>query len=167
VGGDLRELRAIRDGQPVDSLFGTVSLLSPLTEPWLLSLTKMHPLADVSVRVTDSEGRVRSTTTNELGVYAFEWLPPESYRIDQDLPAGLQALSQGTDKALTVDLREKNATLIGCRADIRTRSEKEISGMVADSQGRGGFTASQSLGASEQNQRRDEAESEPPRSTPD
>ena len=136
VGGDLRELRAIRDGQPVDSLFGTVSLLSPLTEPWLLSLPKMHPLADVSVRVTDSEGHVRSTTTNELGVYAFEWLPPESYRIDQDLPAGLQALSRGTDKALTVDLREKNATLIGCRADIRTRSDKEILGMVADSQGR-------------------------------
>jgi hypothetical protein len=106
----------------------------------------MRPLADVSVRVTDSEGRVRSTTTNELGVYAFEWLPPESYRIEQDLPAGLRALSQGADKALTVDLREKNAPLIGCRADIRTRSEKEISGMVADSQGRGGFTASQGVG---------------------
>lgn len=167
VGGDLRELRAIRDGQPVDSLFGTVSLLSPLTEPWLLSLTNMRPLADVSVRVTDSEGRVRSTTTNELGVYAFEWLPPESYRIDQDLPAGLRALSQGADKALTVDLREKNATLIGCRADIRARTEKEISGKVEDSQGRGAFTASQPLSASEQNQQRDEAESEPPRSTPD
>jgi hypothetical protein len=167
VGGVLRELRAIRDGQPVDSLFGTVSLLSPLTEPWLLSLTKMRPLADVSVRVTDSEGRVRSTTTNELGVYAFEWLPPESYRIEQDLPVGLRALSQGADKALTVDLREKNATLIGCRADIRTRSEKEISGMVEDSRGRGGFTASQPLSASEQNQRGDEVESEPPRSRPD
>jgi hypothetical protein len=165
VGGVLRELRATRDGQPVDSLFGTVSLLSPLTEPLLLSLTKMRPLAEVSVRVTDSEGRVRSTTTNELGVYAFEWLPPESYRIEQDLPAGLRALSRGADKALTVDLREKNATLIGCRADIGTRSEKELSGMVA--QGRGGFTASQPLSTSEQDQRRDEVESEPPRLTPD
>lgn len=114
-----------------------------------MSLTKMRPLADVSVRVTDSEGRVRSTTTNELGVYAFEWLPPESYRIDQDLPAGLQALSEEADKALTVDLREKDATRIGCRADIRARTEKEISGMVADSLGRGGFTASQPLRASE------------------
>jgi hypothetical protein len=108
-----------------------------------------------------------STTTNELGVYAFEWLPPESYRIEQDLPAEVRALSQGSDMALTIDLREKNATLIGCRADIPTRSEKEISGMVADSQGRGGFTASQPLSASEQNQRRDEVESEPPRSTPE
>jgi hypothetical protein len=80
------------------------------------------------------------------GCTHFEWLPPESYRIEQDLPAGLRALSQGADKALTVDLREKNAPLIGCRADIRTRSEKEISGMVADSQGRGGFTASQGVG---------------------
>jgi hypothetical protein len=82
-------------------------------------------------------------------VYAFEWLPPESYRIEQDLPAGLRAISREADKALTVDLREENATLIGCRADIRTRSEKEISGMVADSQGRGGFTASQPLSTSE------------------
>jgi hypothetical protein len=167
VGGVLRELRALRDRRPVDSLFGTVSLLSPLTEPWLLSLTKMRLLADVSVRVTDSEGRVRSTTTNELGVYAFEWLPPESYRIEQDLPAGLRALSQGADKALTVDLREENATLIGFRPDIRTRSEKVISGTVANSQGRGGYTASQPLSASEQNQRGDEVESKPPCSTPD
>ena len=29
VGGTLRELRAIRDGRPVDGLFGTVSLLPP------------------------------------------------------------------------------------------------------------------------------------------
>ena len=75
VGGILRELRAIRDGQPVDSLFGTLSLLPPQTEPWLLSLTKMRLLGDVSVRVTDSLGRVRSTKTDERGVYAFEWLP--------------------------------------------------------------------------------------------
>ena len=166
VGGDLRELRAIRDGQPVDSLFGTVSLLSPLTEPWLLSLTKIRPLGDVSVRVTDRAGRVRSTKTDELGVYAFEWLPPETYRIEQDLPAGLWALSDGVDKTLTVDLTSKDATQIGCRADIRARTEKEISGMVTDSQGRSGFMASQPLDASEQNLRRDDADSKPQRHTP-
>ncbi len=54
--GVLRELRAIRDGQPVDSLFGAVSLLSPKAERPLLSLTKMRPLGDVAVRVTDSTG---------------------------------------------------------------------------------------------------------------
>jgi hypothetical protein len=164
VGGDLRELRAIRDGQPVDSLFGTVSLLSPLTEPWLLSLTKMRPLGDVSVRVTDSEGRMRSTKTDEHGVYAFEWLPPENYRIDQDLPAGLLILSGGMDKPLTVDLTDEDVTRIGCRADIRARPEKEVSGTVAESQGQSGLMTSQHLNASAHNLRREEMESEPQRS---
>jgi hypothetical protein len=132
-----------------------------MTEPWLLSLTKIRPLGDVSVRVTDGAGRVRSTKTDELGVYAFEWLPPETYRIEQDLPAGLWALSDGVDKTLTVDLTSKDATQIGCRADIRARTEKEISGMVTDSQGR-----SESLDESERNLRRDDADSKPQRPTP-
>ncbi|MGB7730398.1 MAG: hypothetical protein WBL50_20390 [Candidatus Acidiferrum sp.] len=165
VGGDLRELRAIRDGHAVDSLFGTVSLLSPRAGPWLLSLTKMRPLGDVSVRVTDSEGRERSTKTDEHGVYAFEWLPPENYRIDQELPAGFLILSAGIDKPLSVDLTDEDAPRIGCRADIRARTEKELSGMVTDSQGRSGVMASQPLDAREQNLGRDD-KSEPQRPTP-
>jgi hypothetical protein len=135
-GGVLRELRAIRDGQPVDSLFGTVSLLSPKAEPWLLSLTKMHPLGDVSVHVADSAGRERSTKTDERGVYAFEWLPPDSYRIEPDLPAGLRVLSDLADKTLAVDLTGNDATWVGCLADIRARSDGQISGTLANSQGR-------------------------------
>ena len=126
VGGVLRELRAIRDGRPVDGFFGTVSLLAPITESWLSSLTKMHPLADISVRVTDSAGRVRSTKTDERGVYVFDWLPPEIYRIDQDLPAGWTRLFEGAEKTLTVDLTDKDATGIGCRADIRARTDADI-----------------------------------------
>ncbi|HSY31302.1 MAG TPA: carboxypeptidase-like regulatory domain-containing protein [Verrucomicrobiae bacterium] len=136
VFGVLRELRAIRDGQPVDSLFGEVSLLPAKAERWLLSLTKMRPLGDVAVRLTDSAGRVRSTKTDERGVYAFEWLPPDSYRIEEDLPAELRVLSDRADKTLVVDLRDKEATRIGCRADIRARSDGQISGMVRDSQDR-------------------------------
>lgn len=132
VGGVLRELRAIRDGQPVDSLFGTVSLLSPKPEPWLVSLNKMRPLGDVSVRVTDSAGRVRSTKTNERGVYVFEWLPPESYRIEPGLPAGLRALSEGVDSTTTVDLTRQDATRIGCRVDIRARPDGQVSGTTSE-----------------------------------
>jgi hypothetical protein len=162
VGADLRELRAIRDGHTVDSLFGTVSLMPPSGRRW--SLTDMQPLADVSVRVTDSEGRVRSTKTDEHGVYAFEWLPPENYRIEQDLPAGLLVLSGGADN--TVDLTDKDATRIGCRADIRARSNKEVSG-IAESQGQSGFKASQHLNAGPHDLRREETESGPQRSSPD
>ncbi len=152
VGGDLRELRAIRDGQPVDSLFGTVSLLPPQAGRWFLSLTKVRPLGDVSVRVTDSAGRVRSTKTDEHGIYAFEWLPPDNYRMEQDLPAGLTALSDDPDKVLAVDLTEKDATRIGCRADIRARADGQISGTIVDSHGRSivGFLGNKSLKAKEQ-----------------
>jgi len=134
--GVLRELRAIRDGQPVGSLFGAVSLLSPEADRRLLSLTKMRPLGDVAVHVTDSAGRVRSTKTDERGVYAFEWLPPDSYRIEQDFPAGLRALSDTADKTLVVDLTDKEVTRIACRADIRARSDGQISVTVLDSRGR-------------------------------
>jgi hypothetical protein len=96
----------------------------------------MRPLGDVAVRVTDSAGCVRSTKTDERGVYAFEWLPPDSYRIEEDLPAGLRALSYGADETLVVDLTDKEATRIGCRADIRARSDGQTSGTVPDSQGR-------------------------------
>lgn len=125
VGSDLRELRAIRDGRPVDGLFGTVSLLVPITDSWLVSLTKLHPLGDISVRVTDSTGRVRSTKTDEHGVYAFDWLPPEIYRIEQDLPVGLTQLL-GNEKMLIVDLTDKDAIEIGCRANIRARTDADF-----------------------------------------
>jgi hypothetical protein len=127
-------LRAIRDGQPVDSLFGTLSLLPPQTEPWLLSLTKMRLLGDVSVRVTDSLGRVRSTKTDERGVYAFEWLPPDNYRIEPELPAGLKALSDAPDETMTVDLADEDATRVGCQADIRARPDGQSWETLGDSQ---------------------------------
>jgi hypothetical protein len=131
AGGVLRELRAIRDGQPVDSLFGTVGLLSREGNPSLW-LTKMRPLGDVSVRVVDSAGRVRSTKTDERGVYAFEWLPPESYRIEEDFPAGLGSLSVGADSTSAVDLTFQDPTRIGCRADIRARPDGQLSGTASE-----------------------------------
>jgi hypothetical protein len=84
--GVLPELRAIRDGQPLDSLFGAVSLLSSKADRPLLSLTKMRPLGDVAVRVTDSSGRVRSTkTTNAACMHLNGYLPTviESNKICQ------------------------------------------------------------------------------------
>ncbi|HXN97928.1 MAG TPA: hypothetical protein VN881_02580 [Candidatus Acidoferrales bacterium] len=121
VGAVLRELRAIRDGHAVDSLFGTISLLSPEHGPWLASLNEGHLLAGVPVRAIDSAGRVRSTTTDDRGVYAFEWLPPETYRIERDLPSGLRVLFDGFDGESSVDLTDQDSTRIGCLVDIRTR----------------------------------------------
>lgn len=128
VGATLRELRALRDGKPVESLFGTVSLLSSRAEPWHLRLTKMRPLSDVTVRAIDSAGIVRSTKTDERGVYSFEFLPTDYYRIETDLPTGLRILYDRADETLAVDLADEEATRVGCRADIRVRLERELDG---------------------------------------
>ena len=124
AGGLVRELRAIRDGRSVDSLFGTVTLLPGGLVRF--AETNVRPLADISVRVIDSSGFVRSTKTDERGVYAFEWLPPDAYRIEQDLPAGLKVLWEGAEQKLAVDLTDEDATPIGCRADIRARPDEQI-----------------------------------------
>jgi hypothetical protein len=121
MGGVLRELRAIRDGQPIDSLFGTVSMLSPEMGGWPMSLTKMRPLASVFVRVTDSTGHVYSTKTDGHGVYAFDRLPLDSYRIEEDLPAGLMVPSDGADMTWPVDSMNKD----GCHADIVARPDRQ------------------------------------------
>lgn len=92
-------------------------------------------MADIEsfvVHVVDGAGRVRSTKTDERGVYAFEWLPPESYRIEEDLPAGLGALSDGADSTSAIDLTDPDATRIGCRADIRAHPDGQISGTASE-----------------------------------
>ena len=79
------------------------------------------------MRVTDGAGRVRSTKTGERGVYVFKRLPPDSYRIEEDLPPG-------------------------CRADIRASLDAQISGTVSNSQGRSaaGFAGNKPLDPKEQ-----------------
>jgi hypothetical protein len=94
----------------------------------------MRPLKDVSVRVTDRAGRVPSTKTDQRGVYAFEWLPPDNYRIEQELPAGLKALSDAPDETMTVDLADEDVTRVGCQADIRARPDGQSWETVGGSQ---------------------------------
>jgi hypothetical protein len=65
---------------------------------------------------------------DERGVYAFEWLPPESYRIEQDLPGGWGAPSHGADGMSAVDLMDQDPTRIGCRptfARVQTGKSRE------------------------------------------
>ncbi|MGA7920164.1 MAG: hypothetical protein WCA38_10870 [Candidatus Acidiferrales bacterium] len=72
---------------------------------------------------------ISATKTDERGVYAFEWLPPGSYRIEKDLPAGLRAPSDGVDS--TVDLTDQDTTRIVCR-DIRARPDGQVSGTASE-----------------------------------
>lgn len=135
VGGLLRELRAIRDGVPVDDLFGTIGI-SP-TGAGYEDLAETRPLPDVSVRLIGGAGTVFSARTDEHGAYAFSLLPRGTYRIEPDLPAGLSTWQSKTGKPLAIDIDDKDGTGAGCQVDIFSRPDGQISGTVLDATGKG------------------------------
>lgn len=135
VGGILRELRAIRDGARVDDLFGTIALAP--TGAGYVDEVETRPLPNVSVHVKRSDGETFSTTTDEHGAYSFASLPRGTYRIEQNLPAGLTALSSQTGKPLSVNIDHKKGPGDGCQVDVFSRPDGQISGKVVDAHGNG------------------------------
>ena len=133
VGAVIRQLRALQGGQRVDDLFGTIG-----TAPKGVSyddLVETTPLADIRVRVMGSRGRERSTTTDEEGVYSFQLLPADTYRVEVDLPAGMSTWQRDRGEKTTVQIGTEG--LSGCRTDLFARPDGRISGWVVDDTGTG------------------------------
>jgi hypothetical protein len=84
----LPELRAIRDGQKVASLYG---LLFRRQQPYeaVSNANYDQPLQNTRMQLR-SEDRLFETITDGEGVYAFYDVPKGTYRIDANLPAGLK-----------------------------------------------------------------------------
>jgi hypothetical protein len=81
------QLRAMQRGQRVDDLFGMIG-----TAPKGVGhadLIETTPLADVRVRLIGNRSPERSTTTDGAGIYSFHSLPPDTYRVEVDLPSGM------------------------------------------------------------------------------
>ena len=135
VGGLLRELRAIRDGARVDDLFGTIGI-GPNGAGYG-DLVETRPLPDVSVRIVGDKGTVFSARTDERGAYAFSSLPPATYRIEPELPSGLSTWASRTGRPLVIEIDDKDGTGAGCRVDLLTRPDGQISGTVLDATGKG------------------------------
>jgi hypothetical protein len=128
AAGVLRELRALRDRLPTDSLSGMVGVFadnSPLDD-W----TKVKPLKGVTVRVIDASSQIHSAITDEEGVYIFHWLPPGTYRMEEDLPAGLKSWPWPADKARTLDIHDKQTSGPGCAVYTLAVSDGQTSGIV-------------------------------------
>src|SRR5260370_26482964 len=85
-GGVLMQLRAIRDPCHGYDLFCTVFCLPKGAAS--VDQIESQPLEGVPVRSVGNHGSLFSTVTNQHGVYFFAWLPPDTYRLEQDLPAG-------------------------------------------------------------------------------
>ena len=135
VGGVLRELRAIRDSGRVDDLFGTIGIAPE--GAGFEDLAETRPLSNVSVHVTSSKGEVFSTETDEHGAFAFARLPRDTYRIEQDLPAGLTTRQSKTGKPTSIEVDDKTGAGAGCQVDVFSRPDGEVSGTVVDASGKG------------------------------
>jgi hypothetical protein len=132
VAGVLRQMRAARDGERVDDLFGTVGM-GP-RGVGSEDLVETRPLGNIAVNVVDKNGVMISTLTDEHGAYRFPSLPPNTYHIQWDLPAGLRT---GNEKQLTLQIAGTSTTGAGCQADAFARPDGQISGMVIDGTGQG------------------------------
>ena len=84
----LPQLRAMRDGQPVANLFGTLRRVQqPYTSIQLEDFDQ--PLGEAKVRLV-SKARRLETTTDEQGVFAFYDVPGDEYRFSADVPASFE-----------------------------------------------------------------------------
>jgi len=135
VGGLLKQLRAVRDTGHGFDLFGTVFVL-PRGAGFVDQL-ESQPIDRVPVRAVGKHGSLFSTVTDEHGTYSFVWLPPDTYHLEQDLPAGL-AIAHGTEpKPFVIEPDDKRDSSFGCRVDIYVRPDGQISGIVVDATGNG------------------------------
>lgn len=135
VSGALNELRALRNGTRVDDLFGTVVMGGNGAGP--SALTQARPLPNVRVHATSSGGSVFTTSTDELGAYAFQSLPDDTYRIDEDLPPGLSTWERNNGQLPSMEIYHKDGNGSGCRVDVFSRPDGRISGTVVDAHGNG------------------------------
>ena len=133
VAAVIRQLRALQKGQRVDDLFGTIG-----TAPKGVGygdLIETTPLADVTVRVIGGRTPERSTTTDREGVYSFQSLPSDIYRVEVDLPAGMSTWQRNRGDKISVQIGAEG--LFGCRTDLFARPDGQISGWVVDDAGTG------------------------------
>jgi hypothetical protein len=133
-GGVLKQLRAIRDRGHGFELFGTVFVLPKGAGAG--DQIESQPLDRVPVRAIGNHGSLFSTVTDQRGVYSFAWLPPDTYRLEQDLPAGFTIAGKPPDP-LKIEPSDKQAPGFACNLDVYAKPDGQISGIVVDLAGRG------------------------------
>ena len=136
----IRQLRALQKGERVAALFGMIGT-SPVQFADDPFATK--PLAGKRVRVIGSRNFVQSTTTDAEGVYSFQSLPADTYRIEIDAPEGMAMWQLSKDEAYKVEVGAKGIT--GCPASLAFNPDGRIKGKVVDENGNGvaGFVTSE------------------------
>ena len=133
VGGLLKQLRALRDAGHGFVLAGTV-FVSPKGAGYA-DQVESQPLEGVPVRVIGSHGGLFSTVTDSHGAYSFDWLPPDTYNLEETLPPGF-ALAQGAaPQPIVITAADKQASNFGCLVNVSVGPDGQISGTVVDAIG--------------------------------
>ena len=130
AGAVIRQLRALRDKRPLDTLFGTIGI-GP-TGAGYEDLIEAKTLANVPVRVTDSNKREYTTTTDSEGFYSFSSLPPDKYTIQVELPANLSLWQQHAEKPFIVEIKEG----ANCPLNLFAQPDGRIAGTVVNANGK-------------------------------
>lgn len=128
----IRELRAIQKGERVPDLFGMVGT-SPLTledDP-----REIKPLTGKRVRVIGSNNFEQSTTTDNEGIYSFQSLPADAYRIEIDPPSGMSTWQRNKGESYKVEIGTQGRN--GCPASLTFSADGRIKGRVVDEEGNG------------------------------
>src|SRR5216684_8180943 len=133
-GGVLTQLRAIRDRGHGYDLFGTVFVLPKGAGS--VDQIESQPLDRVPVRAVGNHGSLFSTVTDSHGAYSFDWLPPDTYKLQQDLPAGFTIAGKPPD-LLKIAPSDKQVPGFACNLDVYAKPDGQISGIVVDLAGRG------------------------------
>jgi len=134
-GGVLRQLRAIRDRGHGFELFGTVYVLPK--GAGYAGQAESQPLGGVPVRAIGSHGALFSTVTDPHGAYSFDWLPPDTYNLEEGLPVGFTLAVGAAPQPLVITAVDKQAPGFACNLDVYAKPDGQISGIVLDLAGRG------------------------------
>ena len=142
----IRQLRTVQKGERVPDLFGLIGA-SPVKfadDPF-----DIKPLAGIQVRVIGSRNLEQSTTTDDEGIYSFQNLPADTYRIEIEPPAGMSTWQRNEGKTYNVDVGVQGVS--GCPAGVLFMADGRIKGRVVDENGNGvaGFIMSEPADAKE------------------
>ncbi|HEX5705134.1 MAG TPA: hypothetical protein VFX97_18185 [Pyrinomonadaceae bacterium] len=129
----IRQLRAKRKSSDQPTLFGMIGTAAKGVG--YEELVESKGLARVRVRAIGSAGPDHSTTSDTEGVYAFDWLPADTYRLEIDLPQGLSTWQHNTGKPFVVHVGNTEESR-GCSLDVFARPDGRVSGTIVDLAGK-------------------------------
>jgi hypothetical protein len=127
----IRQLRALQKGEGAADLFGMIGA-APVA--FTDDLLDTKPLVGKQVRVI-GDNFEQTTITDDEGMFSFQDLPADVYRIEVDPPAGMSTLQRNKGELYKVDLKAQGVS--GCPVSVTYSADGRIKGKVIDEDGNG------------------------------